>query len=183
MISVVPPVALHQAARRDAVGGCLPRPAGLRALSKRHATEPFRLDLGGLIADVDYEPGKSTSGLFGGNSNWRGPVWFPINYLTSPVAPRTGTPWLGPDNTVEYPTGSGQSDAPAARGRRPGPPARLDLAARRRGSPALSTARSRSSRPTRNGTTCCSSTSTSTATPARASAPRTRPAGPAWSRT
>ena len=45
------------------------------------ATQPFQLELGGLTAQVDYEPGESTSGLFGGNSNWRGPVWMPTNYL------------------------------------------------------------------------------------------------------
>jgi hypothetical protein len=81
-------------------------PTGLRALTKRHAKEPFRLDLGGLVADVDYEPGESTSGLFGGNSNWRGPIWFPLNYLTLQSL-RNWDTWLGPDNTVEYPTGSG----------------------------------------------------------------------------
>ena len=74
---------LDPAARRD----CSTRtqflsPHGLRALSQRHRDDPFRLDLGGLVAQVDYEPGESTSGLFGGNSNWRGPVWFPLNYLT-----------------------------------------------------------------------------------------------------
>ena len=56
-------------------------PHGLRALSQRHRDAPFRLELGGLTAQVDYEPGESTSGMFGGNSNWRGPVWMPINYL------------------------------------------------------------------------------------------------------
>ena len=54
---------------------------GLRALSKRHALEPLEVDVDGVTATLDYEPGESTSGLFGGNSNWRGPVWMPINYL------------------------------------------------------------------------------------------------------
>ena len=81
-------------------------PTGLRALSKRHATEPFKLELGGLTAEVDYEPGESTSGLFGGNSNWRGPIWFPLNYLTI-QALRNWDTWLGEDNSIEFPTGSG----------------------------------------------------------------------------
>jgi hypothetical protein len=80
---------------------------GLRGLSKRHRDEPFRLDLGGLTAEVDYEPGESTSGLFGGNSNWRGPVWFPLNYVA--IESLLGwDSWLGPEFTVEYPTGSGR---------------------------------------------------------------------------
>src|SRR5215467_13684518 len=54
---------------------------GLRALSKRHETQPLDVNVDGVTARLDYEPGESTSGLFGGNSNWRGPVWFPINYL------------------------------------------------------------------------------------------------------
>ncbi len=56
-------------------------PHGLRALSAAHRDRPFRLDLGDTTASVDYEPGESTTALFGGNSNWRGPVWFPVNYL------------------------------------------------------------------------------------------------------
>ena len=56
-------------------------PHGLRALSRRHRDQPFTVDLGGASFSVDYEPGESRSGLFGGNSNWRGPVWFPVNYL------------------------------------------------------------------------------------------------------
>ncbi|CAN5682712.1 glucosidase [soil metagenome] len=54
---------------------------GLRSLSKYHAEHPFMLQLAGEEHMVDYEPGESTSGSFGGNSNWRGPIWFPVNYL------------------------------------------------------------------------------------------------------
>ena len=58
------------------------------------------------MAEVDYEPGESTSGLFGGNSNWRGPVWFPLNYLVIQSL-RNWDAWMGADFMVEYPTGSG----------------------------------------------------------------------------
>jgi len=68
-------------------------PYGLRSLSKYHQEHPFTVALhesdGDTGATVDYEPGESHSGLFGGNSNWRGPVWFPLNYLLIDVAKRT----------------------------------------------------------------------------------------------
>ena len=54
---------------------------GVRSVSKYHAAHPFGLTLEGETHTIDYEPGESTSGSFGGNSNWRGPVWFPVNYL------------------------------------------------------------------------------------------------------
>lgn len=56
-------------------------PNGVRSVSRFHAKYPFELQLGDVTHSIDYEPGESTSGSFGGNSNWRGPVWFPINYL------------------------------------------------------------------------------------------------------
>jgi hypothetical protein len=56
-------------------------PYGVRALSKHHRTHPYVLQVDGTQHRVDYEPAESTQGLFGGNSNWRGPVWFPVNYL------------------------------------------------------------------------------------------------------
>jgi len=56
-------------------------PYGIRSLSKHHAENPSRLKLGGEILEVPYTPGESTTHLFGGNSNWRGPIWFPVNYL------------------------------------------------------------------------------------------------------
>jgi hypothetical protein len=80
---------------------------GLRALSKRHALEPLEVTVDGVTARLDYEPGESTSGLFGGNSNWRGPVWMPLNYLLLEVL-RVYHAYLGPGFTVECPTGSGQ---------------------------------------------------------------------------
>jgi hypothetical protein len=65
-------------------------PHGLRSLSRYHRDHPFRLDLDGLTASVDYEPGESRSGMFGGNSNWRGPVWMPLNYLVFEAVCRIG---------------------------------------------------------------------------------------------
>src|SRR3989449_9345474 len=56
-------------------------PHGIRALSKHHREHPYVLHVNGHENRVDYEPAESTTGLFGGNSNWRGPVWFPMNFL------------------------------------------------------------------------------------------------------
>jgi hypothetical protein len=81
-------------------------PHGLRAISRWHADHPFTLRIGDFAASVDYEPGESTSGLFGGNSNWRGPVWFPVNYLLVQALRRFAS-FYGEDLVVEYPTGSG----------------------------------------------------------------------------
>ena len=81
---------------------------GLRALSRRHADAPLRVEVDGVTATLDYEPGESTSGLFGGNSNWRGPVWFPINYLLI-EALRVYHRYLGESFQVECPTGSGNA--------------------------------------------------------------------------
>jgi hypothetical protein len=105
-ISVVPPARLGLLFREMFSEDAFLSPHGLRALSQRHRDAPFKLDLGGFIAEVDYEPGESTSGLFGGNSNWRGPVWFPLNYLVLQSL-RNWEAWMGDDFTVEYPTGSG----------------------------------------------------------------------------
>jgi len=56
-------------------------PHGIRSVSKTHAQNPCLLDIDGQTFTLDYEPAESTSGMFGGNSNWRGPVWFPLNFL------------------------------------------------------------------------------------------------------
>src|SRR5262249_37738557 len=81
-------------------------PYGLRALSRRHADQPFMLHLAGASYAVGYEPGESTTGLFGGNSNWRGPIWFPVNYLIIDALHRYAR-FFGDDTLIEHPTGSG----------------------------------------------------------------------------
>jgi hypothetical protein len=81
-------------------------PYGLRALSRRYADHPYELVAGDIRATIDYEPAESTTGMFGGNSNWRGPVWFPVNYLVISALGRYAR-FFGDTLTVEYPTGSG----------------------------------------------------------------------------
>jgi hypothetical protein len=83
-------------------------PHGIRALSRVHKDKPYRLDLDGHTYSVRYEPAESSSALFGGNSNWRGPVWFPVNYLIIESLQRFHH-YLGDDFLVEFPTGSGKS--------------------------------------------------------------------------
>ena len=82
-------------------------PFGIRSLSKAHEAKPFSVSLDGRDFSVDYEPGESSSGLFGGNSNWRGPVWMPVNYLLVEALQRYHH-FYGDDLRVECPTGSGQ---------------------------------------------------------------------------
>jgi hypothetical protein len=81
-------------------------PHGLRALSAHHREHPYALDAGGMRATIDYEPAESTTAMFGGNSNWRGPVWFPLNHLVIDALMRYHR-FFGDDYTIEYPTGSG----------------------------------------------------------------------------
>jgi hypothetical protein len=82
-------------------------PHGIRSLSKVHEQNPYRFDFGGQSWSVDYEPGESTTGMFGGNSNWRGPIWMPGNYLLIEALERYHH-FYGDDLRVEYPTGSGR---------------------------------------------------------------------------
>jgi hypothetical protein len=83
-------------------------PHGIRSLSRSYLADPFVLELAGVRNVVDYEPAESRSGLFGGNSNWRGPVWFPINYLLIEALQKFDH-YYGPDFVVECPTGSGRT--------------------------------------------------------------------------
>lgn len=80
---------------------------GVRALSRVHRDEPYVFDCAGRPVSVRYEPGESSSGLFGGNSNWRGPVWFPVNYLIIESVQRFHL-YYGDEFKVECPTGSGR---------------------------------------------------------------------------
>ncbi len=80
---------------------------GIRALSKYHQNHPYMLTLDGETHSISYEPAESTTGLFGGNSNWRGPVWMPINFLIVESLQKFHH-YLGPDFKVECPKGSGQ---------------------------------------------------------------------------
>ncbi len=154
-------------------------PYGIRSLSRVYKDQPYVVRLCGKEQRVDYEPGESDTGLFGGNSNWRGPVWVPVNYLLIEALERYHH-FYGDGLRVECPTGSGRMlnlkqvareiarrltglFLPDATGRRPchgGDP--------RFANDPL-------------GATWCCSTNTSTATPAAAWAPAIRRAGPRWS--
>ena len=82
-------------------------PYGIRSLSQRHRAQAYTLTVNGLEYRVRYEPAESSTGLFGGNSNWRGPVWFPVNYLLIESLQKFYH-FFGDDLKVECPTGSGQ---------------------------------------------------------------------------
>jgi hypothetical protein len=82
-------------------------PYGIRSLSASYRT-PYSTVIEGQQLSIDYEPGESRTGLFGGNSNWRGPVWFPVNVLLADAL-REYAAYLGDSFTVEVPTGSGRA--------------------------------------------------------------------------
>ncbi|HEV8674408.1 MAG TPA: glucosidase [Methylomirabilota bacterium] len=82
-------------------------PYGVRALSRYHRAHPYVLALGGAEYRVEYEPAESSTGLFGGNSNWRGPIWFPVNFLLIESLQKYHY-FFGDALKVECPTGSGQ---------------------------------------------------------------------------
>jgi hypothetical protein len=82
-------------------------PHGVRSLSKVHESQPYSVHCGGKDHGVDYTPGESTTYMFGGNSNWRGPVWFPVNYILVEVLERYHF-FYGDSFKIECPTGSGK---------------------------------------------------------------------------
>ncbi|NKI26430.1 glucosidase [Arenibacter sp. 6A1] len=81
-------------------------PYGIRSLSKIHET-PYNIVINGVNYSINYEPAESTTAMFGGNSNWRGPIWFPMNYLFI-EAIREYYSYTGDNTTFEYPSGSGK---------------------------------------------------------------------------
>ena len=106
MLSVVGPEELRRALASLFDEAAFLSPHGLRSLSKRHAV-PYEIP-GHPEATIGYEPGEGRTAMYGGNSNWRGPVWMPLNVLITPALVRYHR-FLGDEFTVEYPTGSGGS--------------------------------------------------------------------------
>ena len=80
-------------------------PGGIRSLSKRHE-KPYSISIEGEDYSINYEPGESNTSMFGGNSNWRGPVWFPTNYLLIESL-REYYKYYGDDLKLEFPSNSG----------------------------------------------------------------------------
>jgi hypothetical protein len=106
---------LHSLVPRDRLKALLERllneqeflsPTGIRALSKYYEEHPYSLNINGQDFSISYDPGDSTSDFFGGNSNWRGPVWIPMNYLIIRSIKSYGE-FYGDSLKVECPTGSG----------------------------------------------------------------------------
>jgi Glycosyl hydrolase family 63 C-terminal domain len=83
-------------------------PYGVRALSRFHAEHPYEVAVNDHVSRVDYEPAESTTGIFGGNSNWRGPIWFPVNYLLIEALQKFHH-YYGDDFKVEFPARSGNA--------------------------------------------------------------------------
>jgi len=106
LLSIVDGTQLRRVLRYMLDEGEFLSPYGIRALSRVHKDKPFRLPVNGSEHRVDYEPAESSTGLFGGNSNWRGPIWFPVNYLLVESLQKFHH-YLGDEFVVEYPTGSG----------------------------------------------------------------------------
>jgi hypothetical protein len=80
-------------------------PYGVRGLSRYHSDHPYEVHVNGNMSRVEYEPAESSTGLFGGNSNWRGPIWFPVNYLLVESLQKFHH-YYGEDFKVECPTHS-----------------------------------------------------------------------------
>ncbi len=107
MLSIVDERRLRRILEKMLAEGEFLGPYGIRSLSKFHEHNPYILPLAGTEHRVDYNPGESQTGIFGGNSNWRGPVWFPVNYLLIESL-QNFHHYLGADWRVECPTGSGR---------------------------------------------------------------------------
>jgi hypothetical protein len=107
VLAAVPPDRLEQVLARLFDENEFLSPYGLRSLSRFHQAHPFELEANGVRARVDYEPAESTTPLFGGNSNWRGPIWMPVNYLAV-EALRAYDAGTGSALRVEFPARSGR---------------------------------------------------------------------------
>jgi len=107
LFAVVSPDRLRRVLQRMVDEDEFLSPFGIRAISAAYRDRPFAFEEGGMRHEVRYEPGESSSGLFGGNSNWRGPIWFPVNYLLIESLQRFHH-YLGDGFTIEYPARSGK---------------------------------------------------------------------------
>jgi len=107
MLSVITPEKLRRILRRMLDPNEFLSDYGIRSLSRCYKDNPYKLDLGNQSFSVTYEPAESSTGMFGGNSNWRGPIWFPMNFVLIYSLYRWYS-YLGPDFKVECPTGSGK---------------------------------------------------------------------------
>jgi hypothetical protein len=107
LLAIVGPERLDRILDRLLDDSELLSPGGIRSVSAHHRDHPFTIELGGMSLGVDYVPGESRTGIFGGNSNWRGPVWFPVNALVIEALRAYGR-FFGDDREVEHPRGSGQ---------------------------------------------------------------------------
>ncbi len=107
LLSLVSPERLRRIMNRVLDEDRFYSPYGVRSLSAIHASQPVSVVLGGRTHTITYQPGESGDASFGGNSNWRGPVWWPINYLLVEALQRFHH-YLGPEYTVELPSGSGR---------------------------------------------------------------------------
>jgi hypothetical protein len=105
--SVVPLARLQRLAERMLDEAEFLSPHGIRAVSRFHADHPYSITFADSQHTLDYEPGESTNNLFGGNSNWRGPIWMPVNFLLIKALDNWHS-FLGPKWQIECPTGSGR---------------------------------------------------------------------------
>jgi hypothetical protein len=107
MLSIADPTKLRRILQRMLDESEFFSDHGIRAVSRYHAAHPYVLQFDGARYSIDYEPGESTTGLFGGNSNWRGPIWFPLNFLLVEALQKFHH-YFGDEYTVECPSGSGK---------------------------------------------------------------------------
>ena len=106
LLSVANDEALDRVLRRVLDPDEMLSPYGVRSVSRYHLEHPFTVQIGGMTARIDYEPAESTTELFGGNSNWRGPVWMPLNYLLIEALYRYSR-YFDDQLKMEHPVGSG----------------------------------------------------------------------------